>query len=258
MIYRMWIATLLSLPAPVYGTPYIELVDRVEINWTKLRVQFYGYDEPPFPGSQVELKAIEKRAWREGIAYIAKKAKEIYVTNFESIDFNTKQLSDYSQEVALGVAQATMSTNTVYFPNGGVQVVLESALTQFLKPKGLKFIQKESAVSGSTHYTGIHVKLDRKTRPQVFYKIVAEDGKLLFDYRSLAEESFAKSLSGRWVIKPQQSEVEDLVGAQPVAIEARVLREGLFQVQRQEWDNALLGHKGLLASCTILLSMPSS
>lgn len=257
MRYAFCLAVFLGMSPESFGASYLEKSDRVEINWTKHRIQFYGYAQPSvLGGGKDDFKAIEKKAWKEGIAYIAKKSRDIYMANFEELDFTPKQLTDQAQKVAQSVAQSTMSTNTVYYPNGGVQVILESNLTNIMASADLKFSQKESGMTGTTHFSGIFIKLDRATKPRVFYKIIAEDGKLLFDYRSIAEDSFSKNLSGRWVVRPSEAEIEDLSGLQPLVVEAQVISDGLFQIRRQDWENATLGHRGLLSSGAILIGMP--
>jgi hypothetical protein len=256
MLHHLLTMAILVFATHGFSAPIIEKNERVEINWTKLRLGFYGFAKPGPLQSREDLKLMEKKAWKDGISYISKKSREIYLSTFEEVDFTVKQLAEYSQDVSQGIAQSTMSTNTVYYPGGGVQVVLESGLTNLFSSRGLKFAQRESGILGSTHYSGIYIKLNKRTNPRVFYRIISEEGKLLFDYRSIAQESFSKVLSGRWLSAPQEHEIEDLIGTQPIVLEASVVKDGLFQVMRMDWENALLGHKGLLSSGNILFGMP--
>jgi hypothetical protein len=85
---------------------------------------------------------------------------------------------------------------------------------------------------------------------------MAEDGQILFDYRSTAEDAFKRNLMGRWFRSPTASELLDTVGPQSVTIKGRVVKDGLFQVVREEWEAATLGHRGLLVAASIALVVP--
>jgi hypothetical protein len=238
------------------AAPIIEKLDRMEINWSKQRVQFYGQANPSDLAMGEDYKSLEKRAWKDGLSYIAKKARDLHIAAFEPLEFSPKSLAASADAAAQQVTQSTMSINTIFYGNGGVQVVLENSLVKIFDSANLRFSQKEANVSGSTQYSGFVISLDQSTPARAFYQIIDEDSKILFDYRFIAEDAYKKNLMGRWYKNPTPSEVLESAGVQPVTIAAQVVREGVYRVSRVEWDQMVYGHKGLLAAGMLMIAVP--
>lgn len=246
----------LSLPTALWAAPIIEKIDRLEINWSKHRVQFYGQANPSELVLGEDYKSIEKRAWKDGISYISKKARDLHIAAFEPLEFNPKNLAASADAAAQNVTQSTMSINTIFYGNGGVRVVLENSLVKVFDSDNMRFTQKEANVSGSTQYSGFIISLDRPTPARAFYQIIDEDSTILFDYRFVAEDAYKKNLMGRWFSNPTPTEVLESAGLQPVTIAAQVVREGVYKVARAEWEQMVYGHKGLLAAGLLTITVP--
>ena len=83
---------LLSLTcAQAYSAPVIQKTDRAELNWTTMKIRFYGEGEL----SKQAFAESEKGAIQEGLNYIFKQLPEIRKENFKI----AKQLSDKFAEL---------------------------------------------------------------------------------------------------------------------------------------------------------------
>lgn len=247
---------IVSMPHLAAAAPVIEKDERMEINWAKHRVQFYGQAKPSGISLSEDYKTLEKRAWKDGMTYISKKAREIHIAAYEPLDFPPKRLAASADTAAQNITQSTMSINTIYYGEGGVRVILENSLVKIFESESLKFAQKEAGIPGATQYSGIILALDQQTPARAFYQVVDEEGKILFDYRFVAEDSYRKNLMGRWFRDPNPGELLEAAGLQPVTLSAQVVRDGVYKVTRSEWDQAILGHRGLLAMGMVTITIP--
>jgi len=235
------------------SAPLVEVDDRLEVNWSMLRVRFFG--EALVGSGEDGFKVGEKQAWREGAAFATEAVRSLNMTLHEISSRNSPEALEDAAKASKQVASSLRSYNTTYFADGTVRVHLESSLAKALTTSGFHFRQREAAQSVPAEYTGIVLRSAASTKPGAVYSIVDEHGDLLFDVHAMAQESYKKNLMGRWFRHPTKEELAAAVGASPLSIGV-VPKDGRFVAKRQEWDEALLGHKSLLINGTIAIALP--
>ena len=243
----------LGFASAASSAPLLEADDRLEVNWSTLRLRFFGQAAV---GSGAEgFKQAEKDAWHEGMAYASEAVRSLNMTLVAATGTGADESSEDAAKALKQIASSTHSYNTTYVADGTVRVHLESALPKALSLSGLHFRQREAAELVPAQYTGVVLRANASTKPRALYSIVDEHGDVVFDVRDMAQESYKKNLMGRWFRHPTGDELEGAVGKNPLAI-AVVPKDGRFVVRRQEWDEAIHGHKSLLINGTIAVALP--
>lgn len=243
--------------ASAFAASVVETTDRLEVNWSTLRVRFYG--EATTGATDIAgdgLKSAEKRAWHDGLSYVSDAVRNLNISANEGYVASPEKLTEYAREAASQVSKATSSYNTTYFADGTVRVHLESVLPKALEAAGLRFRQKEALAPAMTQFTGVVLKTDKTVKPRALYQVVDETGAVLYDVHDMAEEAYKRNLMGRWFKRPSSGELAEAVGKNPLTLEAKALDGGKFQVRRDSWEKALEGHKALLVNGTVAVALP--
>jgi len=243
----------ISVTSAAYAAPVIESNDRLEVNWSALRLRYYG-EASPGSGSE-DLKSAEKKAWRDGLNYANDVIRNLNIAANEHFSQTTEKLAEDAKLAAHQVSTGTSSVSTTYFADGTVRVNLESSLPKALESSAIHFRQKEAPEPTMTEHTGIILAPDHPVKPRPNYQVVDEEGKILFDVRDMAQASYNRRLMGRWYRKPSPAEISEAVGKNPLTIPVQV-KDGKFLVQREIWDKATEGHKSLLVSGIIAIALP--
>lgn len=247
------VAYALSASAAFAGQ-VVDSNDRMEINWSTLKIRFYG--EASLSDSDTEAyKAAEKKAWHDGLSYASEAVRNLNVSVNEGVVASPDKLTEDARKAAKQVSTSTSSYNTTYFGDGHVRVHLESTLPKALETSGIRFRQKDPSEPAMTQYSGLVLKADKATRPRPIYQVVDEAGTVLYDVKDMAEEAYRKNLMGRWFKRPTPGELGEAAGKNPVQLAAEV-REGRFVVSRTEWDKALEGHRSLLVNGQVVIALP--
>jgi hypothetical protein len=240
------------------GAPVTETQGRVEINWSNLRLRFYGESAmAPGDGAGDDAQhSPEKRAWVDGLAQIGDVVRDLHTDANGAFQSNKDQLAQDAGAAARQASSAVTSYNTTYYGNGAVRVHLETSLPRALASSSIRFRQKEAAAPQMTQYTGVIVALDKSIKPRATYQIVDETGEVLFDVHDMAEGGYRKNLMGRWFRKPQPAELGEAVGKHPLKLDARANDDGRLVVARADWDAATDGHRALLVNGQVALALP--
>jgi hypothetical protein len=257
---RLALAMVVGLGAAgsAYGAPVTETQGRVEINWSNLRLRFYG-ESATAPGDGAGEDAQhspEKRAWVDGLAQVGDVVRDLHTQVNGEFQSNKDQLAQDASAAARQASSAVTSYNTTYYGNGSVRVHLETALPRALASSSIRFRQKEAAAPQMTQYTGVVLELDKSIKPRATYQIVDEKGEVLFDVHDMSEGGYRKNLMGRWFRKPQPAELGDAVGKHPLKVDARANDDGRLVVARADWDSATDGHRALLVNGLVALALP--
>jgi hypothetical protein len=86
------------------AAPVVETLDRLEINWSTLRIRFYG--EASSLASQEEaLKSAEKKAWQDGLAYIQGAVRDLNISTNERREASDEQITADAKEAAKAIAK---------------------------------------------------------------------------------------------------------------------------------------------------------
>jgi hypothetical protein len=239
----------------VFAKQVVEKSDRMEINWSTLRIRFYG-EAKTNVGTDSDFKTAEKKAWRDGLRYITGAVRNIYITQNENLFGDMELLSEAANSAANSISTSTFSYDTTYYSDGKIRVHLENLLAKAIGSDAIRFRLKEALDPGMIQHSGVLFVLDEKVSPSATYKIVDEDGETLFDVNEMAESSFKKNLMGRWFINPRTSELDSSVGSVPVKIPVQAKGNATFVTDRKNWEKAIEGHKALLRSGRIALALP--
>ncbi len=231
----------------------IEKNDRLEINWSTQKFRFYG--EATIGVGQDSYKDAEKQAWRDGMSYVSDAVRSLNLLINEAEGVSADRLAEDAKTAAKQVAQTTYSHSTTYFGDGGVRVLLENQLPRALDSSAIKFRRQEAVEPILNQYTGIIFKLSASMKPAPAYQIVDEEGKVLFDVKDMAAVSYRKNLMGRWFKRATQDEILEAVGKGPIEVPAKPVG-GKIVVSRNDWENLVGGHQGLLVSGLIALTQP--
>ena len=111
--------------AQALSAPVIQKEDRAELNWTTMKIRFYGEGEL----SKVPFADSEKGAIQEGLDYIFKQLPEIRKEKFK-----VAKVDGDHQQAALELTKRTYPIQTSVTANGSLTVELESSLVTALKP----------------------------------------------------------------------------------------------------------------------------
>ncbi len=250
-------------PSQADAKQVIEKSDRMEVNWSTLRIRFYGEAEADLQ-SDDDYKFAEKKAWRDGLRYVSGAVRDIYIAQNEMLFGNPDLLSKAANKAAKSISTSTFSYDTTYYANGTIRVHLENMLSKAIASDAIRFRLKEALDPGLIQHSGVLFELDNKIKPSATYKVIDENGETLFDAKEMAESAFKKNLMGRWFIAPHSSELEASIGNVPVRIPVKLMDNSTvnsagnstFVVKRKYWDRVIEGHKALLRSGRIALSMP--
>jgi hypothetical protein len=235
------------------AAPIIEKSERMEINWSTMRLRFYGEAKA---GGGSDLRAVEKQAWTDGLAYVNDAVRDLNIAANDNANANPERLTAEAKKAATQVSTSTSSYNTTYYGDGTVRVFLENGLPKAFVTSGIRFRQKESPAASMIQYTGVVIKAAKAIRPRPTYQVVDEAGGILFDVSDMAEEAFHRNLMGRWFKNPAESEVVGAVGSNPIYLEADVGSDGRLIINKATWDEKTAGHRALLVSGSIALAVP--
>lgn len=254
MIKKLCALAIFVSSQAAFAAPVIEIYDRLEVNWTTLRIRFYGHAASS--DSYGAYKNAEKKAWQDGLAYLQEAIRQL--NNHNQIDHATSDnMAPNQLKNLINLAvKSTSSYSTTYFADGSVKVILENQLPKMFETIGIRFRQKEPSAFTSLQYTGIGIRLSRAIRPSAQFKVLDENGGLLFEVQDMAEEAYRRNLMGRWLKRPATAEIQEIIGNNPAMIDAKALADGKIQVEKEAWDSLLEGHRTLLVNGIIALIQP--
>lgn len=239
----------------IIAAPVIETTDRLEINWSTLRIRFYGEAKMGMDLTGEGYQGLEKRAWRDGVTYAGDAVRNLNIAANAGASGSQDKISDDAKQAAKAFTQSIYSVSTTYYGDGTVRVLLESTLPKALGPAGIRFRQREASDPAMTQYTGLLLKLDRSMRPKAVFQVVDESGAVVHDVHDMAQEAFGRNLMARWFRNPTAAEIAEVVGSSPLQLNARVENEHLV-VERSAWDQAIEGHRSLLVNGAVAIAIP--
>ena len=209
-----------------------------------MKIRFYGEAEL----SKLSFIDSEKGAIQEGLDYIFKQLPEIRKEKFK-----IAKVDGDHQQAALELTKRTYPIQTNVTANGGVTVELESSLVTALKPLVEHNQDVEESSEVGPEHTGIVIKINGDFIPKPVYKLVDEEGDLLFSHKDVSEAAFEKNLMGRYVKGYSKHEIKSISGREPLEIDASVDSEGNLKVNNTVWDEVLRADASLVRNAKILL-----
>lgn len=238
--------------AAAHARPVIEKADRVEIDWSRMKIRFYGEAQTP-SAPQESFQGAERQAWQEGLAYLSTNMNKLREGRVGALDGS---LEEAGKQVLKKATGSVYSLNTTYFANGKIRVYLENALPRALDPGPVDFKSMEAENAGAKN-SGIVLRVAGKARPSATYRVVTDGGEAVFEARDVAKESFEKGFMGTWFDNPSKAELQTAVGSDPVYVDAHVddTAANTFRVNEGQWSAALSGNESLLRSARIVVAI---
>lgn len=228
--------------------PYKETVDRMTVDWSNMKIRFYGFAQKT---TEKDLGEVAGQALSEGLLNI-KSSVEGYHNN----KLGKKEASPSGQEAGKLIARTTYAYHTEYFSDASVRVHMENALPRAFPADNYTFANPLNLEAAEGTFTGLVLRLDGKTEPRPVYQVVNEIGQVLFDITSVVKEAYEKNLMGKWYVNPTRGELASAVGAKPVSLEAKVIESGKYLVQGSAWHEALKSSQSLLSHSKIAVIVP--
>lgn len=228
-----------------YGV-VMDRIERVEMDWSKMRIRYYGkFSAVSLAGSSYEEAS--DRALQEGLLYLVKHLPDIRAQRLG------QNRTDQDVEMAHRVASSTFISNTTYFANGGVRVDLESNLARAMADTGEDF-SLDKAEGLPAKHSAVVIKLNQAVAPRPVYQVVDQaTGQRLFHVGDIAREDFERNLMGRWFDSDKGRDFRSYVGAEPTVIAAEWGTEGQIRVNKTAWQQIQQENPGLLASAQIAI-----
>jgi len=258
-LVRRCLLVCVSLAATVpvaAAAPIVETSDRLEINWSNLKLRYYGEASATDALAGDGFKAAEKHAWQNGLTYATEAVRELHAKTYGTLQSDPDKLADEARQAAHRFTASSTSYDTTYYGDGTVRVHLESQLPQALATSAIHFHQKDANEPAMTQYTGLVLAADKSVKPTAIYQVVDETGAVLFDVKDMAQEAFQRHLMGRWYRRPTTAELADAVGQRPVTLAVVAAGDGHFVAKRADWEQALEGQRSLLVNGLVAISLP--
>jgi hypothetical protein len=256
MKYRKFlplIPLIAAIPLEIaFSRPVIQEFDRVQINWSTAKIQFYGEaSSVPVDGERA-LKNAETVARLDGIKYIGEAVKKLQE---EKIELPAELKPEDPAKAVSNVRKSTYSYNTTYYANGQVRVYLENYLAKALAKDDFAFTHTNAPSASEAKNTGIVFKLAAATPPAVAYRVVDEKGEVLFQIQDVAADAFQQRMMGQWFKSATAQELEGAAGKNPVELVASPKGSDI-EVKRADWQQATEGNTNLLRASKIVLLLP--
>lgn len=239
----------------LYGKVLLEKGERLEIDWTSLKVRFFGQGEPSDEGSS--FAETEKKAWNNGLLNGQREVASFHKDYLLKEQLDLSRAEQSAQAAGVRVSQTTYSTLTEYFRNGHVRVSLESSLATSLFREDLSFRPTDAPVPdmSSSRFSGIVLRSKNSGEPVAHYRIVDEQGNELYSVKDVMRSAYEKNLMGRWLLESPQSrsDLQQGVGSKPISLSGRWLSRGVFEVHAPAWKEATKDSLPVLAHAKIVI-----
>lgn len=223
--------------------PVVETFDRFEMNWSTMRLRYFGESS-----KAKTLDAAEKEATDEGLLYA--------LASVPKIRSEKGAPSDNASDIASAISKQSYAYNTIYFSDGKVRVELDSSLALALDP-GRRPYAPKSAESADQAANGTSVVLEviGLQGPALIKEIHTHSGELAYSSQDVSPEAYRKTLTGRWFYK-DSPELRNFAGAEPMQIKAS-FQNGKLVVDQAAWEAARLNAPKSLADGRVAFVLPA-
>ena len=241
-------------PGILYSKSLIEKTERMEVDWGRLKIRFYGKARPE--SESESYSEIEKRAWNEGLLEIKNLVADFHLSQFSYLNLSESITKANALAAGERIATSTYSYKNQYGADGEVVVFLENSLSKALRRNDLPLKSSNEQNSSSSVFSGLVIRLKEKVSPKANYVLVDESGRVLFDVNDVSKEAYEKSLMGRWFVEPTRDELIGAVGKKPVSLEVTAKSDGVYEVSGYSWNEATADSKHILSQARIALALP--
>ena len=232
---------------------------RMEIDWGKMTVKFYGETEPTAQPPK-DFNNGEQNARVEGHKYLQTARADLHQA--ASVEMS----DEIANKSSLPAEIQPRSTNTTFFSSGKVRVDLEVPLASSLQPKALRFLNNKplksdtytdaSDTKNNITATGVVIELSDNIKPRAVFSIIGDDGSVLYSTENVRYEAFKRNLMGRWFSRPNASDLYSAAGSKPLKIKAKVMAPDQYQVDTETWQTTVGQVPEVLADARVALVVP--
>lgn len=242
-----WLFNLTS----AFAQPVVETYDRFELNWSTMRIRFYG--EAAVGSGERAFDTAEKTATEDGLHYAL--GNLVKVRQKKGVDTITIDASDASK-TAVDLTKQAYIVNTTYFDNSRIRVDLEGQMSKAFEFAATQdAFRLEEPEAKPTDATAIVVLVKDAEVPQLTQAIVASSGETLYSAGSVSRSAFRKNMLGRWFYQ-NSIELKNFSGKSPLVLEAQVA-EGNLVVSKDQWNEAMQQHARLIEEAKVAFVLPS-
>ncbi len=235
-----------------FAQPVLESYERFELNWSAMRVRFFG--ESQVGGGESGFDVAEKIAIDDGLKYalgqVGKMRQKVGVGSEED---------DQTSQVAHELTKQAYVVNTSYYADGRVRVDLEGQMSKVFETNASKGgFKLGDPTSEPTEATAVVLEIKSATSPQLVPEIVSSTGETLYSVGNVARSSFRKNMLGRWFYQ-NSVELKNFRGKSPLVLEAELGPEGRVTVSKEQWKQLESEHPRLFedAKIAFVISAPN-
>jgi hypothetical protein len=228
----------------VHAQPVTEVVDRFELNYSTMRIRFYGEANADF--SQKGFEGLEKTATDDGLLYA--------LTSLAKVRVQKGLQADNPGDIANELTKQAFVANTIYFTDGRVRVELESSLAKALD-RGLNEFNGEEPKASASDSTSILIQVEGIKVPILNSEIRSSEGELLYSPLNVAKSAYKKQMVGRWFFK-NSTELKSYIGVKPVLIEAKAEPGKSLVVSKESWEKLKAEHPRLIEEAKLAFVLP--
>lgn len=242
--WRCWLVVGLLFVGVVQAQPVTESVDRFELNYSNMRIRFYGEATADF--SQKGFEEAEKIATDDGLLYA--------LNSLAKIRTQKGLKSENPVMLANELTKQAYVANTIYFTDGKVRVELESSLPKALD-NGYGEFNGEEPKAPASDATAILIQIEGIKIPLMEAEIRSPEGELLYSPKNIAKSAYRKQMLGRWFFK-NSSELKAYAGQTPVVVDAKAESGKSLVLAKDTWEKLKLEHPRLLEEAKIAYVLP--
>jgi hypothetical protein len=237
-----WVLPLFLSSGNLVAQPVIESLDRFELNWSTMRIRFYGEAMAEFSGKG--FAGAEKAAVEDGVLYA--------LTSIANVR-SGKGLAPGYKNLANDLTKHAYVYNMTYFGDGKVRADLEGNLVRALD-LGIQNFHSEEPQSEPSEGTSILINVNGLKGPRMLSSIYSEEGELLHDGSYVSKSAFRKNGLGRWFFR-NSSEVKTFSGTNPISLDG-TFAGGRLVVKKEAWEEVKKNHPRLIEESKVAYILP--
>jgi hypothetical protein len=238
------LAMSLGLTSFANAQPVTEQIDRFELNYSTMRIRFYGEAVVDF--AQKGFEGAEKIATDDGLMYALSALAKV------------RAHKGLNEEASAALAEELTKTayvyNTTYFTDGRVRVELDSSMPKAMDPGVTNFAGEDPSAQASEG-SAVVININGLKAPLLQTEIRSTDGELLFSAKDVAKSAYKKQMMGRWFFK-KSGELKSYAGSKPVEIEAVAEGDKTLIVTKESWTKLKTEHPRLLEEAKLAFVIP--
>ncbi len=238
------ISVLIILSGEAYSSNNTQNYDRVYLNWSTMRINFFGVTE-----AGDSLRGAEEQAIKEGLSYIVNALPAIRQSALGAALAGDPQSQ---RQVAESISKNTYLAETIYYADGKVVARLESSLTRALAPDGMS-LAKQQASHEESKNSGVLIFLESEMDPQMIFEIQDEFGRVLYRVDDVVAAEFSKNFMGRFYSAKNRRQSRYYVGKNPVEIKGTLKGDHTIVIKQKTWLGKIKGNRGLLERARIAI-----